>query len=120
MGAEVTEGRKEKGFAGILPSSSGRGAVLDPNSPFQHGSLFPCYSLPCVEISSPPRQLGGAWLGLELHGAKAQASRRVCTLPGERGAEGALKAERLRCERVTTDIPAKQEQEICYLERADA
>lgn len=35
-------------------------------------------------------------------------------------AEGALKADSLRCEHVTADIPAKQEQEICYLERADA
>lgn len=35
-------------------------------------------------------------------------------------AGGVLKADSLRCERVTADIPAKQEQEICYLERADA
>lgn len=39
---------------------------------------------------------------------------------GREGAEGALKADSPRWEHVTADIPAKQEQEICYLERVDA
>lgn len=86
-------GRKEKGFAGSLQSSSRRRVVLDLNNPFQFVPFLQDLIPFCPALRFPHRPdswevLGWDWSPFRLHRAKSQTS--VCVHPrsSRRSGEG--------------------------------